>query len=421
MPSPLVTSVLVALALTLEPSASAHRDALASITFDEALALSAHTEAARTRAETLENRRRADQRIPRVTRNPEVTVQPGGRLRPEDERGLAWQAQVSQSWNLRDAGRARRDAMRAETQALSADLRRRALVQRLDAARAWVDLRATERVAALTREERLLAERLLEHTQAAFEARVLTRADLAEARRFVAEVEVRQAELEGRAHELGLQLAAAAGLDPGAPVATRGPTPQPMLPDDAVLARRLSSARELPQVVAARLEGTAARARAVEARAQRGMLLTVGAAAMQDGPRELVLQGVIGLTIPAFDRGQAESSRARTAAGLAEADAEQADRALRSELARLVHDLHHTKEMHRRLESELVPTLADLVEAREALRAVGEVAVFEVVTARRQLLDARTSLARIEGELSWAELVVWLYLAELEQALSETR
>jgi outer membrane protein, heavy metal efflux system len=410
-----VTCVLVAL------SPSVRRDAVTAITFDEALALSAHTEAARTRAETVENRRGADRRIPRVTQNPQLNLQPGVRLRPQDERGFAWQAQLTQSWNLRDAGRARRDAMRAETQALSADFGRRALLQRLDAARAWVDLRATEQVVALTREERLLAQRLLGHTQAAYEARVLTRAELAEARRFVAEVEVRQVQLEGRVYELGLQLAASAGLDPTTPVATRGPTPNPTLPEQAVLARQLSSARELPQVVAARLESTAARARAVEARANRGTQLTVGASAMQDGPRELVVQGVVGISIPAFDRGQAETSRARTAAGLAEADAEQADRALRSELAQIVHDLHHTKQMHRRLETELVPTLTDLVQAREALRAVGEVAVFEVVRARRQLFDARTSLARAEAELSWAELVVWLYLAELEHALAETR
>lgn len=419
----LVTYVILAHSspVGLDPSSPVRRDPVTAITFDEALALSAQTEAARKRTETLENRRTADRRIPRVTQNPQLNLQPGVRLRPQDERGFAWQAQLTQSWNLRDAGRARRDAMRAETRALSADLRRRALLQRLEAARAWVDLRATERISALTREERALAERLLGYTQAAFEARVLTRADLAEARRFVGEVEVRQAQIEGNRHDLGLQLAASSGLDPTTPLATRGPAPRPVLPDDAVLARRLSKARELPQGVAARLEGTAARARAVEARANRGMQLTVGAAALQDGPRELVVQGVVGLSIPAFDRGQAETSRARTVAGLAEADAEQADRALRSELARIVHDLHHTEEMHRRLATELVPTLTDLVEAREALRSVGEVTVFEVVTARRLLLDARTSLARVEGELAWAELVAWLYLAELEQALAEAQ
>ena len=396
-----------------------HFDTVAAVTFDDALQLSQHTDATRLREETLQARRRADSKIPRMTQNPQWVFQPGARLQEESERGFAAQAQLTQSWNLRNPGRARRQAMRAETEALSAELRRRALLQRLDAARAWIDLHAAEQSLELAREELELAHKLVEQAQTAFDARVMTRADLAEARRYAADVDARVVELEGNVHDLGLELSLSAGLDPSTPVTTRGPFPEPILPDGPELERRLANVDDLPQVTTARLEAAAARARAVEARAQRGTQLSLGAAVMRDGPNSLIVPGGVGGTIPLFDRGQSETARAKTEAGMSLAQAEQEQRALRSELAQILHEVQHTRLVQSRIQTELLPTLDELVDARQAARSAGEATVFEVLAARRELMDARARLVQAQGELTWAEVVAWLYLAEIARGAEQ--
>lgn len=397
----------------------AHFEDVSAITFDQALRLSLTTEALGRTRETLDARRRATDEIPRLTQNPQLTVQPGARLDPEDERGFAIQAQLTQSWNLRDPGRARRNAMEAETAALSAEVRRRALAARLDAARAWIDLDAAQATLDLAREELELAQRWLERARVAYEARVILRPDLAEVKRYVASVDARVVELEGRVHDLGLALALAAGLSPRAPVRAKGPPPRPELPPSSELGARLDRVEELPAVTAARLEAIAARARAVEARAERGTQLTAGAAVMRDGPTELIVQGVVGISIPVFDRGQAESARSQTDAGLSLAEAANAERQLQFEVAQVLHEVEHTRLVYHRLKTELLPTLTALVEATEAGRTAGETTVFEALTARRDLMIARAELIDAGSRLAWAEVIAWLYLAELERPEGE--
>lgn len=416
---------VLALALADQPADrhehSTHFGETSTLTFDDALRLSLDTPAMRRRRDTLHDREVADRRVPLTTRNPEITIQPGARLFPDTDRGFAVQGQITQSWNLRRPGRARRQAMQAETRALSADVRREALSQRLHAARAWLELRVAEQELDLAREELDLAHDLVEQTRVAFEARLLTRSDLAEARQYAADVDTRVVQLEGRVHDLGLRLALEAGLPPDKPVATRGPTPEPTLPAGDVLVERFARVDALPQVTTARLEAVAAKARAAEARAQRGTQLTLGAATIHDGPGELIVQGVVGVSIPLFDRGQAEVARARTEAGLSEARAEQERRAVRHALAQALHELHHTRSLRARLMSEVLPTIHELVEARERGRSVGETTVFEVFAARRELLAARLALAEAEGELTWAEIVAWIYLAEIEHGEAQAR
>lgn len=415
--------VALVLALATAPAAAhdlavdtGHAQRRRAIEFDAAIDLAAQTPDAAIRDRAAAGRRALDRRLTGTVSQPQILLQPGMRVLPTERQSFAMQATVMQSWNVAGLGRARRQAAQHETRAFDAQTRARRLNQRLAAARAWIDLHAVERQLELARHESGIATTMVERTEVAVRGGVLGRADLAQARAHASMASARVIDLEGRVHDLGLVLARETASDPFAPLGTAGGAPQPVLPDDAELARRFADASQLPPARARALALAAARARAVESeRASRGTQLTAGAQIDRDDPDGLLAYGIVGVSFA----GRGAGGRARGEAVLERARLEADDvdevRGLSTTLATSLHELHHTRAVLEHVDGELVPALADATEALTRQRAAGEATVFEVLAARRRLADAQIERAAAEAAVTWAEVHVWLLLAAMTE------
>ena len=148
--------------------------------------------------------------------------------------------------------------------------------------------------------------------------------------------------------------------------------------------------------------------------------LSLGAQVQRESPDGVIVSGVVGLTIPLFDRGQRERSAQRAEAELREGEHEQARLEAARDLALAVHDVAHQRRQERAMRELLVPALERLAERREAaLQGGGGGTIFALLDARRRVLDAHGRAIDAEAARIWAEVRLWLYLAELRRAGGE--
>jgi outer membrane protein TolC len=387
-----------------------------AVGFDEAIDLVHERPSAIVRDDAAAARRRLDPRLTGSVSQPQILVQPGLRVLPTDRQTFAMQATVTQSWNVTGLGRARRAAARQETRAFDAHSRAQRLEQRLAAARAWIDLHAVERQLELARHDAGTSRTMVAAVQRAVDAGVLARADLAQARAHGAVANARVVALQGQAHDLGLVLARETASDPWTPLATIGPAPTPVLPDDAELATRLAAIDRLPPVRARALTLAAARARAVEhARQARGTQLTAGAQIDRDDPDGLLAYGIFGVSFA----GRGAGGRAKADAVLEQAQLHATDlentAALTASVATALHELHHTRAVLEHFDAELVPALEASLDALLRQREAGEATVFEVLAARRALAAAQMDRVAAESASRWSQVHAWLLLAAVTE------
>ncbi len=387
-----------------------------SLSFDEAVGLSQGLPSVVIGQSALREREHNDRKISGTIAQPQIWLQPGVRLLPRDRQAFAPQAMITQTWSLGRVGAARRKAAKAERTALSAEQRARKLVHRLDAARTWIDLHTAQRELELARHEGDVAREWVGRAEAALKAELLLAPDVAEARAYAAEVRSRQLELEGRVHDLGLQLARDVGEDAWRPLVATGAAPAPALPDEAEIARRFADVDALPEVQALQLAATAKRALAVESRAlTRGSQLTAGGQIDRDERDGFLAYGIVAISVPTRGAGVRQHGEILTEARRLEAQAADTQRVLASRLATTLHDLHHTQVVVDNLGDVLLPELRAASIAHEKARDAGEGTVFELFAARRRVLAAQNALVMAEGAATWARLQTWLLLAELEE------
>jgi cobalt-zinc-cadmium efflux system outer membrane protein len=406
-----------------------------SVSFDQALALGAEGPAAEAPRRALRARERGDVDIGGTADATHVMVQPGALVAPRDQQGFELQINVNQGWNLADLGGARRRAAAEERRALAAEARAEALRGRIAAARRWIDLRTLERLDALLEQQVALAERRVALAERALGAGVLTAGDVADARASAAEVAQQRLSVEGSRFEAATQLALAMGRDavghpellregaeraddahPGAAyLRTEGPMPAPELPPLPSLRARLASLEDLPQVARTRLAAAAARAREAEAAAEYGPVLQLGSQIERAAGGSWILFGFANLTFGAFGWERRAASRARAETERAAERVREARLEARAELVNAVHEVEHARRALAALESRLLPALERLRERRERALEAGEETVFAVLEAQRRLLVARQELVRARGARVWAEVRMWLFLAELER------
>lgn len=417
------TSLVLALVLAAPapgpvppPDDGAHFDRSGrALSFDEAIGLSEQLPSTKIRAQAMRERELGDRRISGTIAQPQIWLQPGVRLLPREAQAFTPQAMITQTWSLGRLGSARRKAAKAERTAMSSELSARQLAHRLEAARTWIDLHTAQRELALARHEGDVATEWVARAEAALRAELILAPDVAEARAYAAEVRSRHLELEGRVHDLGLQLARDVGEDPWRPLVADGATPDPRLPDEAEIARRFADVGELPEVQALRLAAVAKRAYAVESRAQyRGSQLTLGGQIDRDERDGFLAYGIVALSVPTRGAGVRQHGEIMTEVHRLEAEAADTQRALSSRLATTLHDLHHTQVVVDNLGGALLPELRAAATAHEKARDVGEGTVFELFYARRRVLAAENALVAAEGAQTWARLQTWLLLAELE-------
>lgn len=395
----------------------ATRRALAAdaVTFDEALAMAPQAPGARAAARALTARRAGDEDIGGTAGPLTLTVNPGYRFTPDAERGLEGQVAVAQGWNLADLTGARRRAASAERRALSAEVRAAALSSRLDAARRWIDVRTLEELSVLAQQQLELAERGERFMARAAAEGVRTAMDAAEARAYRAEIERQRFELGMSLQHAGIDLAVAMGRTSPEPLRTTGPAPRPALPELRSLDAYVTRAQQLPEAVALRLAATAARAREAEESAAYGSHLSAGVQLQREPPAAYTALGTFSLALAPFDRGQRQRSIARAEAESLAARAAQAQLEASAGVSRALYDLRAARERKERVETDWLVAAEELADRLERAVAVGEATVYELLEARRRHVEVQQLLVRARADVLWAEIRLWLLIAELER------
>ncbi len=416
-------TLLVSLSLSLASPAHAQDRSSVTVSFDQALDLGGRTPTTRGERRALEARRRGDEGIGGTAQATQLTVMPGATLAPSQGRGFELQINATQGWNLGGLGHARRRAAAEERQALTADIRLQALRARLEAARWWLALRTLERVDASLEAQEAVVRQEVSATERGVAAGVRTAPELAEAQALVARLAQERLMVEGERFDASTELAAAMGTSPpraGAPLITEGPDPTPQLPALSTVRSRIASLDDLPEVAAARLAETAARAREAEVSAQYAPVFQAGVQVERTASDAWVLYGVLGASYAMFGQGDRARSLSRAETERAAGATEAARVGAASALARAMHEVEHSRQTVASLRNELLPSLAAALERRTRALALGEETTFAVMNARRRVLEARTTLERAEGAALWAEVHLWLLLAELEQGRART-
>jgi outer membrane protein TolC len=384
------------------------------ISFDQALALGEHTPAVSGPRDTLEARESGDRQIGGTVGGTHLIFMPGALFVDGKNEGFEMQATITQGWNLRDLGGARRDAARSERGALQASVRAAALRSRLEAARRWIDLATILEVANVMESRIRGLEALVVSRKRALSAGVGTAEPLAEARALLAELRQRRLDLEGDEFSASTQLSLSVGREPQPkPLRTAGAMPEPSLPEEPEIRDRISNIDAAPDLVVERLQETAARARAVEASAQYAPVLTLGAQAEHSALGPWVIFGVTGLSFQGFGQQHRWSSYAEGEAAGASAATTSARLRVRAELEEAVHELRHSAEVARLLEEQTLPALRTLVASLERAVSLGEASRFALIEARDRELAALGSAYQARGAVTWAKVHMWLLLAEL--------
>lgn len=106
----------------------------------------------------------------------------------------------------------------------------------------------------------------------------------------------------------------------------------------------------------------------------------------------------------------------REQAALLEGEFEQARLGAAAELKNAAHELKHARDGLRLVEQQWLVAAQETVRRVERALQVGEATVYELLEARRRLVGVESLRVRARAEQAWAEVRLWLLLAELEQA-----
>ena len=407
--APPAALALMAMTLALLPSGASAQ----SVTFDEALALGERSPRVEAPRRELEARRTGDDGIGGTAQTSSLTFMPGAVIAPDQDQGFESQLSFTQGWNLSDLGGVRRRAAGAEREVLAAEVRADALRVRLEAARRWIDLATLQAVEEIHLEHRAVAMARVERAERALAVGVGGAAELAEARAEQADLEQHRLDLEGDRFVASTQLAMAMGRSPSDRLRARGALPSPTLPSGPEIRARAHEIDALPDVAVRRLAASAAREREIEASAQYAPVLQVGAQLERSSTDAWVLYGIVGLTFNAFGQDRRSSSEAHAAAERQDAEIEVTRVRAAGELEDAIHEVEHSRRQLRALEERLVPALTDLLARRERAVQAGEETIFGVLDARRRLLVAHEEATRARGARAWAEVRLWMLLAEI--------
>lgn len=383
------------------------------VSFDQAIGLSVEAPDVRGAERAVVDKHEMRSGISSMTSNPQVYLQPGFRVAPVANQGAEVQASVMQSWNLAGLSSARVTTARLEEDVLSAQARAKALEQRLDAARAWVDLWSAERVFEVTKQEAALGGDFVRLVEKAAAASAVTKADLADAKAYHAETRLNVIAAEGEMLERGLFLARvlAAGSEA---LSSSGDLPTVPVPVGTSRKEALQRVANLPMVQAKALEADVERARDVEEKAARGTSLSLGVYLQRDSPGGFVGYGAVGLTFPMFDHGERERSVTVARAAQLEGEKKREVANATTDLALGLHEVDHSQEVVDTISGAMIPALEEALASRLRIFEAGEATILEVITARRNLANARGRLERARAQNAWARVKVWLWLSVLD-------
>lgn len=375
------------------------------VTFEEALGLAGQLPELVTMREVAGAERAIG--LPRPWQPLSLFVTPQARLAPGGSRGAEGGLAVQQYVPLADINGARRQLLERQADARLARAAAAQLDVQLATASAWIDAWAARERRAAAEREFELARSIVAVTERGLAAGVFTAPELADARAFLAEADVRRTDAEGEVTHSGFVLAQAmarTGL-----ILAAGALPQAPLPPPTAAGELVARARRLPAVSARQLASRVARARAVEERASRRTQLILGAEMFRDEPGALVAGMTLGLYLP-HDGGQREAREAELEARTADAEAAQLVARAASSLENALHEVEHTREVLDKLRDLLVPAAEEAAARRQRAVEIGESTVVELLAARRTALLAQARLTEAQAAHAWARVEAWLLL-----------
>jgi len=387
----------------------------AGLTFAAALGLAPRHPTVVASAEALAEKRAGDAQVARATLNPQLAVQPGFRVAPAADRQPELIAEVLQPFSLSGHGRARRETMAWEEQALAAHAEASVLDQKLGVAEAWMSTWRADRAWDDAKTQSGLATSLAELTRKAAALGAATAADVAEAEVFAAEVDLRRVAAEGEACTRGVELRRLTAVEGAGPLVAQGELPSFEVPSSAALAPALASVSRLPRVRQTRLLARAQRAREVEEAAARGSILALGAAVQRDAPDGLVFSLAARWTPALWDRGERERAQTAAEARLREGDAGALELEARAAMTLAFHEVEHSGEVLNVIAQRLAPRADQAAEGRKKLFASGRATLPEVLMAERRAFAAAADLRQATADHAWARVKLFLLLAALAQ------
>lgn len=365
--------------------------AAAPLGFDEALARAdvAPELAAGERALAL--RQEGLARLPRLTTNPTVTLQPGVRS-TDGVAGPEGQVTLSQAFNLGGLAGARRAVAEAELQAARQGHALSRRERRVAVAHAWLEAWAAQAAGRAAHAEVERARALAATLDRLVDGGSVTRADAAAARAFAAEAAAFALEWEGRQVEAGAALALLLGE--GALLTVSDALPSLEVPEvDAALAPRLPAVRLLDA------QALAEQQRAAEVAAQWASQLQVSIQGGHETPGQWLGNVGLGLTLPLFERGEREASHHRAEAARLAGALSQATAQARVQLLLLAHELEHTAEVHRVVHDEQLPAAAEAARLEQRRFEQGETTLGALLLVRRQALQAEVAAAQTRAAM----------------------
>lgn len=405
--------------LVLFAAATARVASANEVSFDQAIALASEAPSVRATAEELSVRNAQDKELPSNRGPLTISLTPGQRLSPSAESGVEVQLGIMQGWNLGDLAGHSRKAARAERAVLATQVRARALAAKIDVAQRWFQLHRAESALAIVRDELAVVAELDQANRRAKRAGLIT--SVAEAEAMAAHAEAKRLEryLEGERVSAALALSAAFGTEPDSELRAHGPLPKPELPPAARIADLSKRVDLLPRVALLRLQSVAALARATETRASYGRRLGVGASVQRESTGSTLVFGTVQVSFSGANRGQRAEAISHAESRRRTLQAEGLSVSLRAEMAEAVHELEHSEEVWQLVSKELEPASEELLRRRMRELELGEGTVIEVLRARARLLSARRMSAEANAERRWAQVHIWLLLAEILVAADE--
>lgn len=403
---PLFTLLAICISISVADANEIH--------FDEAIKAAGTSPKVKAVNADLHARKKGDRSIPGNRGSLELSVAPGRRLSPESETGTEFAVGITQGWNLTDLSGHSRKAAKAERAVLTAEVRAQALASRIEAAHRWIALHEAQAVLALVEAEVVVIGKLDAANQRARAAGLVTSVAEAEAKTAHAEAKRLQLTADGARVHAALSLSVALGHAPDTELRATGDLPAPELPTSSEIFKLVKKVDHLPEVAMRRLQSVAAQARAAEQQASRGTGLRVGLELEREASGSSVLFATFGLSFAGADKGQRARSLSNAESLRRLQEAEEVLNALRSELADAVHELKHSEETWTLIHTELQPAAEALLTQRQRQLELGEGTILEVLRARARLLEARRYAAIADAERRWAQVHLWLLLAEIE-------
>jgi outer membrane protein TolC len=346
---------------------------------------------------------------PLLDEHPTLSLAAGSRLRPSDERGLEFQAQLSQSLSLTGAIEHQAASLRAEAIQQRAASQSFMFDRKERAAELWIELwLAQQHVTSALALSKMACQTAALVTRLA-EAGEETAADSSRARIECLRAESRVTEVEGEVPIAQLRLLELLGLDSHALEAS-GPLPA-FASETAKEKDAGQLASRLPEVAEHLARAAVAKQRAQEAVAVLGPRVVVGAQLQRDAVGATSVLGLLSVPLPIATPAFRERATHAQVEHLERSQARIASARGKAKIRAAFHEVVHWRELALELDS-VSPSADHLVRSRARQFETGEASLLELLDAQKQFAELNWDRDRARAFKALAEAKLALLLGQ---------